>query len=82
MMMIITITIIIMILTELWLLLLPADVRVEEKKRGKVEKYQDLKREIERVWKLKIVKVVPLVIEVHGNPTKEFYKRIAKLRIT
>ena len=76
------VTIIIIILTVTVLLLLPADVRVEEKKRGKVEKYQDLKREIERVWKLKIVKVVPVVIEAHENTTKEFYKRIAKLRIT
>ena len=76
------VTIIIIILTVTVLLLLPADVRVEEKKRGKVEKYQDLKREIERVWKLKIVKVVPVVIETHENTTEEFYKRIAKLRIT
>ena len=31
----------------------PADVRVEEKEREKVEKYQDLKREIGRLWNLK-----------------------------
>ena len=30
----------------------PADVRVEEKEREKVEKYQDLKREIGRLWNL------------------------------
>ena len=31
----------------------PAYVRVEEKEREKVEKYQDLKREIGRLWNLK-----------------------------
>ena len=31
----------------------PADVRVGEKEGEKVEKYQDLKREIGRLWKLK-----------------------------
>ena len=33
------------------------DVRVGEKEREKVEKYQDLKREIGRFWKLKMVEV-------------------------
>ena len=32
-----------------------ADVRVGEKEGEKVEKYQDLKREIRRLWKLKMV---------------------------
>ena len=35
----------------------PADVRVEEKEREKVEKYQELKREIGRLWGLKMVKL-------------------------
>ena len=40
----------------------PADVRVGEKERKKVENYRDLKREIGRLWRLKIVEVVPVVI--------------------
>ena len=40
----------------------PADVRVGEKEREKVEKYQDLKREIGRLWKLKMVEVVSLTM--------------------
>ena len=31
----------------------PADVRVEEKEKEKLEKYQDLKKEIRGLWKLK-----------------------------
>ena len=33
----------------------PADVRVGEREREKVEIYQDLKREMGRLWKLKMV---------------------------
>ena len=60
----------------------PADVRVGEKEREKVEKYQDLKREIERLWRLRMVEVVPVMIEALGRVTKEFDGRIEKLRIT
>ena len=45
----------------------PADVRVGEKEREKVGKYQNLKREIGRLWKLKMVEVVPVVIGALGS---------------
>ena len=60
----------------------PADVRVGEKEREKVEKYQDLKREIGRLWRLKMVEVVPIVIGALGSVIKEFDGWIEKLRIT
>ena len=60
----------------------PADVRVGKKEREKVEKYQDLKREIGRLWRLKMVEVVPIVIGALGSVTKEFDGWIEKLRIT
>ena len=41
----------------------PVDVRVGIKEREKVEKYQDLKGENGRLWKLKTVEVVTIVIE-------------------
>ena len=59
----------------------PADVRVGEKEREKTKKYQDLKRETGRLWKLKMVEVVPVVIEAFGSVTKEFDKWIEKLEI-
>ena len=59
----------------------PANVRVGEKEREKVEKYQDLKREIGRLWKLKLVEVVPVVIGALGSVTKGFDRCIEKLRI-
>ena len=57
----------------------PADVRVGEKERKKMEKYQDLKREIERLWRFKMVEVVPVVIG--GNVTEECDEWIEKLGI-
>ena len=61
---------------------IPADVRVGEKEREKVEKYQELKREIGRLRKLKMVEVMPIVIRALGSVTKEFDGWIEKLRIT
>ena len=59
----------------------PADVRVGEKEREKVEKNQDLKKEIGRLWKLKMVEVVPVVIGALGSVTKGFDRWIEKLGI-
>ena len=60
----------------------PADVRVGEKEREKVEKYQELQIEIGRLRKLKMVEVMPIVIRALGSVTKEFDGWIEKLRIT
>ena len=49
----------------------PTDVKVGEKEREKMEKYQDLEGEIGRLWKLKMVEVVPVVIGTLGSITKE-----------
>ena len=57
----------------------PADCRVEEKE--KVEKYQDLKREIGRLWRMRKVQVVPVVIGALGSVTEGFDKWIEKLGI-
>ena len=45
----------------------PADGRVEEKEQEKVEKYQGLKREIGRMWEIRKVQVVPVVIGALGS---------------
>ena len=60
----------------------PADVRVEEKEKEKVEKYQDLKREIRRLWKLRNVEIVPLVIRALGSVSTEIDRWMGKLGIT
>ena len=47
---------------------MPADKRVE----GKIEEYQDLKKEIGRSRGMRKVRVVPAVIGALGKVTKEF----------
>ena len=58
-----------------------ADVRVGEEERDKVEKYQDLKRQMERLRKLKMVEVEPVVIGAPESVTKGFDRWIEKLGI-
>ena len=40
----------------------PFDARVKKKVLEKVERYEDLKREVRRIWKCKEVEVVPVII--------------------
>ena len=47
-----------------------------------MEKYQDLKKEIRRLWKLRNVEIVPVVIGVLGSVSAEFDKYTGKLGIT
>ena len=39
----------------------PGDSRIEEKEKDKIEKYQDLGRELQKIWNVK-VKMIPLVV--------------------
>ena len=61
----------------------PADVRrVEEKEKEKVEKYQDLKREIRRLRKLGNAEIAPVVIVALGSVSAEFNGWMGELGVT
>ena len=60
----------------------PTDVRVKEKEKEKVEKYQYLKKEIKRLWKLGNVEIVPVVVGALGSVSAEFERWMGKLGIT
>ena len=47
-----------------------------------MKKYQDLKKEIRRLWKLRNVEIVPVVIGALGRVSAEFDKWMGKLGIT
>ena len=47
-----------------------------------MEKYKDLKKEIRRLWKLRNVEIVPVVIETFGSVSTEFKRWMGKLGIT
>ena len=43
-------------------IVIPGDIRVHEKEAEKIEKYQELKREIKCLWELQKVQIVPVVV--------------------
>ena len=51
---------------------IPGDCRIHEKKIKKIEKYQNLKKELKRLWSLKKVEVVPVVMGALGCISKGF----------
>ena len=60
----------------------PADVRCSEKKIDKVDKYQDMKREIGRIWQMRSVNVVPVMIGALGSVTRKFEKWLENKEVT
>ena len=50
----------------------PGDCRIHEKEIEKVEKYQNLKRELKRLWSLKKVEVVPVDVRALKCISKGF----------
>ena len=60
----------------------PRDHRVHEKEGEKIEKYQDLKREIGKLWGIRQQKVVQVVVGALGAVSKRLDTWIDKLGIT
>ena len=48
---------------------IPYDSRVDSKEMEKIEKYQDLVRELKRLWDMKVV-VIPIVLGALGTTPK------------
>ena len=59
---------------------IPWDSRVEEKEREKIEKYQDLRMEVQRIWEMP-VEVVPIIIGALGTTPGSLAKNIKKLDV-
>ena len=57
------------------------DTRIEKKEEEKCTNYNDLKCEIERIWKMKKVDVMPVVIGALGTVTMNFDKWLEKLEL-
>ena len=61
---------------------IPGDAQVKDKELEKVEKYQLLREEIRKLWKLKKVTVLPGVIGALGAVSDMFHKHVEKLGTT
>ena len=59
----------------------PGDSRIEEKEKEKIEKYQDLGRELKKLWNLR-VKIIPLVVGSLGAIPKQFDKRLEDIGVS
>jgi len=59
----------------------PGDSRIEDKEKEKVEKYQDLARELQKIWNVR-VKVIPLVVGSLGAIPRQFGNRLKDIGIT
>ena len=57
----------------------PGDKRIQDKEKEKIERYTDLGIEIKRIWKLKSVKTVPIVIGALGMFTNRLEKYLKEL---
>ena len=60
---------------------IPGDARVPQKEVEKVEKYNDLRRELQRLWKVK-TKVVPIVIGALGTVTKRLNGYLTEIGVS
>ena len=60
---------------------IPVDNRIEEKENKKIEKYENLRREMKQIWNLKSVHVIPVVIGALGAITGRFHSWIKSIRI-
>ena len=58
----------------------PGNVRIAEKETEKIEKYDELKREVERLWKVK-AKVIPIVLGALGTVTRSLSNYIKEIGV-
>ena len=59
----------------------PFDTRIERKEKEKIEMYQDLKTEIKRLWNVREVKIVLIIIGALGTIGKNFENWLKKIEI-
>ena len=59
----------------------PGDSRIEEKDKDKIEKYQELGRELQKIWNVK-VKIIPLVVGSLGAILEQFGNKLKQIGIT
>ena len=58
----------------------PGGSRIEEKKKDKIEKYEDLGRELQKIWNVK-VKMIPLFVGSLSAIPKQFGNRLKEIVI-
>ena len=57
------------------------DSRIEEKEKEKIEKYEDLRRELQKMWNVRL-KIIPLVVGSLGATPKQSGNRLKEIGVT
>ena len=57
------------------------DSRIEEKEKEKIERYQDLRRELQKIWNVRL-KIIPLVVGSLGATPKQSGNRLKEIGVT
>ena len=60
---------------------IPGDHRVGAKEKEKIEKYDNLKWEVKKMWSMKKVEIVPVIIGALGAVSKNFEQYIERLGV-
>ena len=60
---------------------IPGDMRVSKKEKEKIERYQELKREMKRMWSIRSIKVIPVVVGALGSTLKKLKNCIEDLGV-
>ena len=60
---------------------IPGDTRVSEKEKEKIERYQELKREIKRMRNIRNIKVIPVVVGALGSMSQKLKNCIGELEV-
>ena len=59
----------------------PFDMRVLEKKQEKIDHYQDLRIEVQKIWSCRRVSIIPIVIGALGTVSKNLKTWYDKIRL-
>ena len=60
---------------------IPRDIRVSETEKDKIERYQELKREIKRMRNIRSIRFIPVVVGALGSTPKKLKKWIEELGV-
>ena len=57
------------------------DIRISRKEKEKIERYQELKKEIKRIWNIRTIKVIPVIVGAIGCTSKKLKNCIEEMGI-
>jgi len=58
---------------------IPADINIASKEQEKISKYQDLKLELQKLWNLQSIRILPIVIGALGSHTLNLIQYLQEL---